>query len=785
MCKLRTKKYWGSSKLFMLVLSGMLTACSVNKYIPENQVLLIHQEMHLLADDNLVDKKKLSLALKKQLIGLSNPKALGFFYIRQRIWYRLQDPGDTLKWDRFQFKNIAKSPIMLDSQMIKAKTSALNAVLVNNGLFDGKVETKVVRKIDKRGGLQFNVYPGKQYLIESIQYLSEDSIIQQYIDPLAKGTLFKIGKRVEASTYDFEVLRITKILKNEGFADINKSHFKPVICDTTGGSAKIKLVILPPVQGKWHKKYVVGNVNCYVDYLPNQIDSFEVDTIVNGIRILAIKAPACIRPSSLEKLIYIRPGEVFSQTQIDFTTKRLSALPYYKFLRLRPERINISSDSLDINIQLTPASLYSTGYDWEFNSENNTGLNQSLIGTAFSVNFKNRNYNRTGTTVSTNAELGLAINLSLSDLINTVDFKINNEVNIPRFNNFLGIYSKLNKTIILKNPIMTNGFYQSIRKLATTTVNSGVNYTRIFNQYTVFGLNLNYGIDYQKSNNERYQINHSGITYLRTNLESQFKELIKDNAFLLRSLAETQFFTGLLFRDFTYQYKSTPNIWNEEINIRFQGEISGLEVYTANKLVNLARQKNISFNEQFQFAQFTRLEIDSRYKKQYSSVFTVAARLHTGITNPFGSQSQVPYVKQFFVGGPNSMRAWRIRELGPGRFSDPEAGFPFYQQGSFLLETNLELRFKLFWLFYGAIFIDAGNVWELNASSYDGKGALRWDSYKDIAIGSGFGLRLDINYIILRLDSGIKVKDQRTWVLKPNKIQLADFNPNLAIAYPF
>ena len=188
------------------------------------------------------------------------------------------------------------------------------------------------------------------------------------------------------------------------------------------------------------------------------------------------------------------------------------------------------------------------------------------------------------------------------------------------------------------------------------------------------------------------------------------------------------------------------------------------------------------------------------YTRNFSKEVIGAVRIGAGVGVPFGDSRAVPYVKQFFVGGPSSIRAWRIREIGPGGYLeiDPDTGKPvntqpYYQAGDFRFEFNGELRFPIFSYFKGAVFLDGGNIWTLRNDPGRPGSQLRWNSYKNIAIGTGFGIRGDFSYFVIRLDFGLPLRrpyldpvSNAYWV--PNlfsKMQFSDFNPNLAVAYPF
>lgn len=189
------------------------------------------------------------------------------------------------------------------------------------------------------------------------------------------------------------------------------------------------------------------------------------------------------------------------------------------------------------------------------------------------------------------------------------------------------------------------------------------------------------------------------------------------------------------------------------------------------------------------FSNFWRAEADVRYTHELSSKRAFAARLAAGVAVPFSNASSAPYSRLFFVGGPNSIRAWLIRGLGPGSFYDKrlENTVPF-QAGDMKIEFNSEFRFPVFWRFESALFLDAGNVWNLKETERGTKISKFW--YDEMAIGTGLGLRLDVTYALIRLDFGYKMRqpfsinNESKWIGITNP-RWRNFNPNFALGLPF
>ncbi|MEO0340640.1 MAG: BamA/TamA family outer membrane protein, partial [Bacteroidota bacterium] len=272
-----------------------------------------------------------------------------------------------------------------------------------------------------------------------------------------------------------------------------------------------------------------------------------------------------------------------------------------------------------------------------------------------------------------------------------------------------------------------------------------------------------------------------------------------------------QLFVSLLFREFNYVYTGPTSRLGRNKFLSLNVETAGAEIWLANGIYNgFASQADTFRIGDTEFSQYLRLEGDLRFVRNYSSKNALATRFSVGIARPFGSSQDVPYVKQFFIGGPNSIRAWPARSLGPGGFIDSltlDINNPllFYQAGDLKLEFNLEYRFNIFWRLNGAVFLDAGNTWTVREDrsrpesqfvlrptevvDLEGNSFMVDPFYKQVAIGTGLGFRFDFTYFIFRLDLGLRLKypykwqDDRYWV-RPNE-WLDDINFNFSLGYPF
>jgi hypothetical protein len=478
---------------------------------------------------------------------------------------------------------------------------------------------------------------------------------------------------------------------------------------------------------------------------------------------------------------------LYNQGEFDRTLRNLNALGVYRFVSVKPVPDSTIEGVMNVAISLSPNKRFSTGYGFDFNYST---LNGGLIGISPYVSAVNRNIFSGAERVVTTVNYNIEFDISAQRFIYAQEFKIQNEFAFPRFFDYLNIWKGLRKT-----GVIPNRFYQQLRSNGAVRVSANYDYLNVTDFYQFHLLNASFGYTLRPNQHHHYTWDHIGLEVLRP----RFDEQLSPSKFLLKSF-DNQLFTSLLLRSFNYNFNSRINGFGERWTYRFNTEISGLEVLAANRAWGAAFGREDWKIGNLFFSEFIRIDQDGVYSRNFSKGVTGAVRVGAGIATPIGDSKAVPYVKQFFVGGPSSIRAWRIREIGPGGYIEidektgqPSNIQPFYQAGDFRFEFNGELRFPVFSYIKGAVFVDGGNIWTLQNDIERPGAQLTWQSYKNIAIGAGFGLRGDFGYFVIRLDFGLPIRrpyllpgNQSYWV--PNlisKLQIRQFNPNLAVAYPF
>lgn len=852
MLRIKPAKYTTSRRtpqpaggLFLILFLALaLASCNPARYLAPEDYLLRGNSIKLY-DKGDLDRKR---AMKYELSTLYKQTENNRFFFIPREWFYFatQGKGDTTKFDRWQQRVIAEEPALYDPQLREATERSMRYYLQYQGYFNAEVYSDPLVK-GKKIYITYHVTPNERFTVDSIGFYSADPVLDSTLQAIAGSSLLRAGSPVDGALFEQERKRITNYLRNHGYAYFFNNYITALDADTTSGKqqANLSLEVLPPAQDSLHQQYWVDDITIFADYSPGQSDSLALDSLIGGVRMLSPRESFRIKPETILDAIFLKKGMLYSQADYDLTNKQLTGMGVYRFVRIKQEPDPDKPNHLDFRIELTQNKRMELGADLEFNyaSRSATGVG-NLIGLAASPSFRNRNLFHGAELLITDFNAGVEFNPAPSAIAqgkfwNTVDLGLQANLYLPRFIDYLGIWRRLSKPKgRTGDPLLfRKGFYQSLQENASTRISANYNYLLILDFYRYNLFTGTYGFDHQPAANRRFIFNHIGLDYLLPTTDENFEALLNFNPFLANSFGE-QLFVSLLFRDLNYVYNSRPNRRGNSYYFGVNVELAGAEVWAGNAIYNSfaleadTLRLNLRGEKAVDFSQYARTQVDLRRYWQGHPNRSWSARLSLGVARPFGYTSDVPYVKQFFAGGPNSLRAWAPRGLGPGAYEDTLAvrsanNTRLYQTGDFKLEANLEYRFKIFWLMHGAFFLDAGNVWTLrqdpnrcgsqfllrprNYACTDQETGEKISYtneafYKQIAIGGGFGIRLDFSYFILRLDMAVKLRHAAPFPDIPDDGQnwrnywFRDFRPdgnrvplrfsdivafNLGFGYPF
>ncbi len=819
-----------------LVLLLSLSACNTTKYLAGDEQLLIKNGIKLVNAKNVKNKTSLKYELATLYKQKPNTNFL-LFFPREWFYFSTLAPEDTTKIDRWQRRVIAETPAIFQSYLADSTARSMEYYLQYNGYYNASVfyDDVLSGKDKKKIQITYYVNTGQQFVIDTVFFSSPDSNIHRILQNISDRTLMKAGVPLTRTVYEQEKDRITTHLRNNGYATLYANYIAPIDADTTlrKGRANVYVEVLPPARDSLHQVFRIGEVIIYSQYDPLTEEANLRDTIVKGYRFrIPPNSGFKVRPQVIVESIYLRPGDVYSQANYDLTVRRLSALGVYKFVRIKEEPDSENPEILNFRIELTRNLRMEMGIDFELNYTNRSATSGAgnLIGVFVSPGLRNRNLFRGAELLVTNLSAGVEINPNFGDTLarlwNTIDLRAQADLYFPKFHDYLGVWRGLYSARIRKGGgLISDTYYQLLHENAQTRLTASYNYLLLLDFYRYNLLNAFYGYDLQyfdSKGSHRYIVNHIGLDYLRPVTEEKFKDILDANPFLEQSFGK-QLFVSLLFRDFSYVHNSRTDRLGNSHYLGFNVELAGTEIWAGNAIYNaFALSSDTLRLGDIDFSQYAKAEADYRYYKQFNPKTSFASRVSFGIARPFGFTTDVPYVKQFYVGGPNSIRAWAVRGLGPGGHVDTltrsaQNRLLFYQTGDLKLEFSAEYRFNIFWRLNGAFFLDGGNIWTIRHDPSRPGSQFLFRSkaientnaaykindafYKQIALGTGFGFRFDLTYFIFRLDMGVRLRSPYPLQISGDKsVREADYwyrwqsedysfrdivNFNLGLGFPF
>ncbi len=757
---------------------AFLTSCNTTKYLSDNEELLVKNTVRIV-DPKLIENRG-DVAYQLSTLSRQQPNDnFLFLFPRESFFLKNSKPKDTTRIDRFLRNTLGQPPSVYNDSLSRLSAEDMAAYLHRLGYFNASVYHEADRNRRRKVKLIYHVEAGPRFLIDSVRFSSPEPLLDSLLQITMADSELQPGTSLDLNKFDREKSRISRFLRNQGFAYFSESYFDELEIDTfrRSGYADVYLNLLPPQRENTYQQFRVGQVTVYTDFSPiTPGGAYLLDTTINNVRFLSNETRFRVRPELLRKSIFIKQGEYHNRDDLEKTNLSLNGLGIYRFVRLNQQIDSLEPEVINYQLQLTPNNKMSLGADLDFNYTNrNGGIGAAnLLGLSLSPSFRNRNVFGGAELLITSLRAGTEVNPvpdNNAPFFNTIDLSANVSLSLPRFRDF-GIYNILNK---VPSPfgkrIVSDNFQDLLHERANTRYSIGYEYLLIqdFYAYTLFNARLGY--DFNRSETTNYRINHFAIDVLDPVIFPAFDTILMNSEYLANSIGE-QYFFSLLFRNLEYTRTGRTDVRGRSLSFLGDFEIAGAELSLINDAYNALSEVDETFKPKNDatFAKYARLTADVRYLKKYTPLTSFAARFLVAAGRPFGGSEALPYVKQFFSGGANSMRAWQPRALGPGGYVDTlslntDNNLRLFQTGDFRMELNLEYRFPIAGFFKGALFADIGNIWTLDSladrpgsqfllskrASPDGS-FVHQPFYRQLAVGGGAGLRVDLSYFLFRLD---------------------------------
>lgn len=757
-----------------IAVMACLASCSNLKYLPEGEQLYVKGNVEI--DTDTIPERyiePLSESLEELLRPKPNTTVLG---MRPQLYlYNIAGEPKSDRGFRNWLKNkVGQPPVLLSDVNREYNENLLRNRLENLGFFQAQVTSDTT--IDNRKAtVTYTASPHIIYRIKSLSFDVDSSELGKAIKSTEPASLLQVGRPYSLDNIIAERERIDNELKNKGYYYFNPDHLI-IEVDSTGGDHQVALYVMVKEEtpAKAKRPYYINNIYIYPNYTLTE-SGYRRANLRNATlykdKYYFIDPEETFRKFSLATPMFFEPGDLYTRHNHNSTISQLVGMGAFRFVRNEFVDVEDEPDKLDVYYYLTPMP--------------KRGLRVELLGKTASV------YN--GSEVNVNWQHRNAFRsaeLLTFTVFGGFETQTGGNVNLNSSFYRYGIEASLSF------PRMIAPFnWQPTRRFVPHTVfRAGYEYLNRRTAYSLNSMRFSFGYLWKENIEKEHDLKVIEVGYVQPRNITESYQAMLDTVPPLRHAIEPQFTFGPIY-NFTYtnSMKADP-----KHGIYFRGGVD----LSAN-LYGIIRGANVNKGRQYQifnanFSQYVKIEADIRHYLRLGPNAKLASRAMAGFGYSYGNSRMLPYVKQFFAGGPNGLRAFRARAIGPGSYTPEfygEDNFFADQTGDIKIELNTEYRAKLASIIHWAAFVDAGNIWLQHTDSEKPGAAFSRNFVNEMAVGAGLGLRFDLTFLLIRTDLAMPLripyrpKGER-WVMDEINFRDGDWRRNnlvfnLAIGYPF
>jgi len=819
--------------IILLILGSVafsFLSCNTTKYVSENEHLLAKNTIFINGKKNIDSEISDYIVQRPNQLVLGIPLPLHFYNIGNKNFennfekWKIDKPNwynfTTSVFSEKQAKGLRKfkynthqwwlkngeAPVILDTKKTAQTVKSLTQHYYNEGFFDVEVTSKNNLLKNKKATVNYTINTNNPYILDSITTNVESKILDSIFKIHKKESFIKKGKPFKLSYFIEEQNRLTRLFRNSGVFRFNKNAVT-FEADTLNVNfkANVLLVINDSISNVPFKIQKIKSVAIFTDHsFTTKNDPIKDSLYYNGYSFFA-HTKIKYNPKLLLNSIFIEPNKIYKDEDRELTRKHIRQLNNFRSVDIR--YTELENNMLAASIYLTPLQKYSLGFNTEL-----THSNIRQLGISGKLSFLNRNIFKGSEILKFSIQGSFLDSKDAADndkLLNAWEVGGDISLELPRFflpfksekivhkskspKTFFTLGTSLQKNIGLDKQKFT-GIIDYTWESSRTTNHS----LEILNTQFIRNLNPNsYFIIYRSEFSEIQEIATTYfnetltpttvISFINTNINSNFETTNPEEFRIAQNIKKrhTIITENVLIPSitYTYTYNNSENYKDTDFSF-FRARI----VSSGNLTTLLATKKDATNTKMVlntPIAQYIRTDLEYKKFWNLSADNVVAFRSFLGISIPYGNSNTIPFNRSYFIGGPNDLRAWKIYDLGPG---SAKSGLEF-NVGNLKFLSSLEHRFKILNNIKGALFVDAGNIWDISNSSLTASEEKfnGFSSLKDIAIGSGFGIRYDLSFILLRLDFGFKTYEP--YLSKGNKwfknYNFSNTVYNFGISYPF
>lgn len=790
-----------------------LASCSMTKNISEDEQLFTGLTKIVYEDEGEDDPNEAHLNAMKSEVEVAlatepNGSLFGSSYYTVpwswHLWVYNMFSGKSSGFAKWMVKSFGKAPVLISQVNPALRASVARSVLLNNGYFRGDVTYELMpQKNPKKCKIGYTIHLDSLFILDSIAYINFPQPIQALIDSTHEESYIKPETPFCVNNLDSERSRISTLLRNNGYYFYNPSYAS-YLADTFAVNDKVQLRFQLadglPIESL--QKWYIGRINVQLRKSFREQLSDSIQRRFFTIQFNGKNSP--IRPGLVLRNLRLRPRQEFSYDKYLESSAKLNSTGVFSSTDFQfvPRT---GTDTLDLNLNC----VFDKPYDFYIEG-NAIGRTIGRYGPEVKIGFTKRNAFRGGEKLDINLHGAYEWHKSGEERMNTYQYGADVSVEFPR------IIAPFYNSDRVRRDKSGNRIRRRFYSAPSTYAKISTDIVRRPEYYKMHVVSGEWTYRWQTSENSRHEFSPLTIKYQFKNSQTEkFDSLLEMNPYLDRTMGD--YFIPKM--RYTYTYTSPASMLNP---IRWESTIE--ESGNLVSIFDVARGK--SFNEKEKtlfknpYAQFVRVETDLTKTWSIGRESSLVGHLNAGFMYSYGNSYDAPYSEEFYVGGANSIRAFPVRSIGPGSFSDLGIRNKLFRQFFYLLRNgdmklvaNLEYRMPLFGNLKGAVFFDAGNIWRIRSGSLDSDGideeSLDYDKelllevsdwfdqmyfkpsrfFKDIALGTGVGLRYDLGFLVIRLDWGFALHVPCNNGVSGyffNAERFSDLhNINFAIGYPF